>query len=164
LFRIPVARIVSGGQTGVDRAALDWALDHEMPCGGWCPHGRRAEDARIDARYPLVETRSRGYHERTRLNVVDSDATLILNTGRLTTGTAATVRYAVEARKPHVVVQLDCLAPGDAARVREWIVANRVETLNVAGPRETKHPGIYRLAYAFLDDVAAAKPTRRSSV
>jgi hypothetical protein len=160
----PVVRIVSGGQTGVDRAALDWALAHGIACGGWCPHGRLAEDAPIDTRYPLRETRSPGYEERTRMNVVDSDGTLILNSGALTSGTALTVRYARAQPRPWIRVQLDECAPGDASRVREWLVDNRIRTLNIAGPRETKRPGIYGAAYAFLDALARAAPARRSAV
>lgn len=154
----PVERIVSGGQTGVDRAALDWALDRGLACGGWCPRGRRAEDEPIAARYPLRESPTADYEERTRLNVVDSDGTLILNAGELDGGTALTERFAIDQRKPHTMVQLDSLRHDDAARVHAWLAANAVRTLNVAGPRESKRPGVYRLAYAFLDDVARAAP------
>jgi hypothetical protein len=159
-----LTRIISGGQTGVDRAALDWALDNGIPCGGWCPLGRRAEDEPIGSRYPLRETGSAEYEERTRMNVVDSDGTLILNTGPLTSGTALTERFAIDHRKPCLVVQLDARASDDAARVRTWLAASSIRTLNVAGPRESKSPGIYRLAYAFLDELARAAPTVRSRV
>ncbi len=160
----PVERVVSGGQTGVDRAALDWALERGIACGGWCPRGRRAEDAPIAAHYPLLESSSNDYEPRTRLNVVDSDGTLILNTGALTTGSALTERYAIDERKPCVIVQLDERAPGDAARVLAWLAAHVIRTLNVAGPRESKRPGIYRLAYAFLDELANAAPSAGSPV
>jgi hypothetical protein len=160
----PVERIVSGGQTGVDRAALDWALEHGVDCGGWCPLGRRAEDEPIASRYPLRESETSGYEERTRLNVVDSDGTLILNAGKLDGGTALTVRFAIEERKPYTVVQLDAPGHDDAPRVRAWLAAHTVRTLNVAGPRESKRPGVYRLAYAFLDDVARTAAGSESSL
>jgi hypothetical protein len=79
-------RIVSGGQAGVDRAALDWAIARGIPHGGWCPAGRIAEDGMIPERYQLRETASPGYRERTRRNVEDSDGTLILNLGELDAG------------------------------------------------------------------------------
>ena len=93
-------KIVSGGQTGVDRAALDVAMSLGIPCGGWCPKGRKAEDGRIPDRYPLRETDSASYRKRTILNVADSDGTLILAVGELRGGTLATKRAASELRKP----------------------------------------------------------------
>src|SRR6266508_6387099 len=97
---VMITKIVSGGQTGVDRAALDVALELGMPCGGWCPQGRRAEDGRIDDRYPLNETPWDGYPQRTEWNVRDSDGTLILTCGESDRGTALTVRLAQERNKP----------------------------------------------------------------
>src|SRR5215471_7567840 len=100
-------RIVSGGQTGVDRAALDAALELGVPCGGWCPRGRAAEDGPIDDRYPLHETPSRDVEQRTEWNVRDSDGTLILNRGpELTGGTLLTQRVAQRDRKPWMVIDL----------------------------------------------------------
>src|SRR5437588_205155 len=101
-----IARLVSGGQTGVDRAALDAALEMGVPCGGWCPKGRKAEDGRIDDRYPLVETPSPGYSQRTRWNIRDADATLILSWEELTGGTLLTVNECRKAGKPHTVIDL----------------------------------------------------------
>nr|WP_305800882.1 putative molybdenum carrier protein [Thiolapillus sp.] len=92
----PDIRIISGGQTGVDRAALDVALELGLRCGGWCPKGRLALDGPLDERYPLKETESADYSVRTRLNVRDADATLILNCGELSGGTAYTLRVAEE--------------------------------------------------------------------
>ncbi len=91
LATLPIAKIISGGQTGVDRAALDVAIELELPCGGWCPRGRLAEDGTVPDRYPLQETRSAEYAERTERNVIDSDGTLIIATRPLTGGTALTV-------------------------------------------------------------------------
>jgi hypothetical protein len=150
-LRYPIARIVSGGQTGADRAALDWAIDCGVPHGGWCPVGRRAEDGVIGPRYQLTETSSRGYWHRTRLNVRDSDGTLILILGRVEGGTLETLHYARQLLKPRVLVSLDA---GITDRVIEtiepWLQLSSIRTLNVAGPRESERPGIYRLTYSLL--------------
>jgi hypothetical protein len=141
-------RIVSGGQTGVDRAALDVALSLGIPCGGWVPRGRRTEDGPLHGRYPMRETASEAYEVRTRFNVRDSDATLILTRGRPSGGTALTLAIARELARPCRVVVLT--QPADAAAVREWITDQRVRVLNVAGPRESANPDIYADASRFL--------------
>lgn len=143
-----LTRIVSGGQTGVDRAGLDAAMEAGIPVGGWCPAGRLAEDGRIPDRYPLRDLDSPGYAARTERNVVDSDATLVLNIGELADGTALTAEFAREFGKPLLVVQLD-VSP-DPAQVASWIEENGVRVLNVAGPRESKRPGVYRMALRFM--------------
>ena len=143
-------KIVSGGQTGVDRAALDAALSQGLAIGGWCPAGRRAEDGSIPDRYPLSETRSRDYAVRTRRNVRDADGTLVLNAGALDGGTLVTVAYAGQRRKPHLVVQLDEPCHARPEQVAAWLQANGIRILNVAGPRESKRPGIYRQSSEFL--------------
>lgn len=145
------ARIVSGGQTGVDRAALDVALSLGWPCGGWCPRGRRAEDGRIDPEYPLQETESRNYAVRTQLNVAESDGTLILCCGRLTKGTSLTRKLAIQEERPFLVCNL--VKKPAATEVAEWIESNRIAVLNVAGPRESSVEGIHQLATAFLRSV-----------
>lgn len=108
-------KIVSGGQTGVDRGALDAALAVSFPCGGWCPADRRAEDGSIPDRYPVMELRGAGYSERTRQNVLDSDGTLIIHFGELTGGTLKTAKLCDWHGKP--VLLLDGL-PADAAETR----------------------------------------------
>ena len=150
-------KIVAGGQTGVDRAALDVALELGMSCGGWCPKGRRAEDGPLAARYPLVETPSAEYAQRTEWNVRDSDGTLVLRRGEPSGGTAQTVEVAARFGKPHLVV--DVSRPPDASAVHAWIREHRIETLNVAGPRESTRPGIHAVASQFLRLVLS--PSRR---
>jgi len=141
-------RILSGGQTGVDRAALDVALALGMNCGGWCPAGRRAEDGAIPDFYPLKETPGRDYAQRTEWNVRDSDVTLILYRGQLSGGTAMTVQFAKAAGKPVYLVELE--ATTDEQDIRRWLIKQQVKTLNVAGPRESRSPGIYRQARSLL--------------
>src|SRR4051812_28160800 len=101
-----IAKLVSGGQTGVDRAGLDVALQLGIPCGGWCPKGRRAEDGRVPDCYPLRETESAGYRDRTRRNVADGNATLILTWGPASRGTLLTLNTCKRTRKPHLAVDL----------------------------------------------------------
>jgi MFS family permease len=152
-----VRRIVSGGQTGADRAALDWAIAHGIEHGGWCPRGRRAEDGVVDARYRLRETASANYRVRTRCNIEDSDGTLILNLGPLEGGTLATRRYAKRLGKPCLVLQLDATAPEALCRhAIAWLRAHEIDCLNIAGPRESTRPGTYAAVTCFLDRLAAA--------
>ena len=142
-------KLISGGQTGVDRAALDVGLALGLPVGGWCPQGRRAEDGRIPDRYPLVETPERNYEARTRRNVEDSDGTLIINLGPLDGGTALTVAHARQIGKPYLVVALEDGI--DPTVFRDWLTANHIRVLNVAGPRESQRPGVYTAAYRCLE-------------
>jgi hypothetical protein len=150
-----ITKVVSGGQTGVDRAALDVALDLALPCGGWCPRGRLAEDGPIPERYPLTETPTPVYAQRTEWNVRDSDGTLVLMRGPATGGTALTIDLARQLGRPYLVVDLD-QAP-DVAAVRAWAAGHAVRTLNVAGPRQSTSPGVYALARHFLGQVLARR-------
>ena len=144
--------IVSGGQTGVDRAALDFALAHNLPCGGWCPKGRCAEDGILPSRYPLNETPTSEYAERTEWNVRDSDATLILTIGPPTLGTAFTVELAQRYQRPCFMVDF-AQSPPKTDPVQHWLQEHHIKTLNVAGPRESKSPGIYALARHYLESL-----------
>lgn len=142
-------KIVSGGQTGVDRAALDAAIALDIPHGGWCPRGRLAENGRIPSRYKLTETDSPHYAVRTERNVLDSDATLILCRGTPSGGTELTLRLADQHRRPAMIVDLD--APIVADEIHAWLTEYAVSTLNVAGPRESQSPGIGRQAAEFIE-------------
>lgn len=146
-----IAKIISGGQTGVDRAALDVALELGIPCGGWCPKGRRAEDGIIPFRYPLEETSSSAYPLRTELNVQESDGTLILTWSFPVGGTALTIKMAQKYKKLYLVQ--DLAQGGNEVKVRHWIDKNKIQILNIAGPRESEAPGIYGRAFDFLKKV-----------
>ncbi|MDD2540639.1 MAG: putative molybdenum carrier protein [Desulfuromonadaceae bacterium] len=147
-------KIVSGGQTGADRAGLDAALEAGIPIGGYCPKGRLAEDGTVPDCYELTELAKGGYKARTEKNVVESDGTLILNIGTLTGGTMMTEEYAKRHGKPYLVVQLDEKPRPET--VRHWLEKNAILILNVAGPRESKYPqGIYHQSISFLRAVLA---------
>jgi len=150
-------RIVSGGQTGADRGALDFAIQNGYLHGGWAPHGREAEDGRTPLKYQLNELADGGYRQRTRRNVEDSDGTLIVNLGELDDGTLATRTFAEQMGKPYLVVQLDTWGTVDtSASVLAWLREHAIKTLNVAGPRESKRPSIHRLTEELLQAVDAA--------
>ena len=119
-----------------------------MPCGGWCPKGRKAEDGRIPCHYPLTETESGRYAERTLRNVQASDGTLVLAGGIPTGGTATTIGMARKEGKPFLVMDLD--SPADTQEAAGWIAREGICVLNIAGPRESGSPGIYDTALRFL--------------
>jgi hypothetical protein len=150
----PIEKIVSGGQTGVDRAALDAAIALELPHGGWCPLGRIAEDGPIPHHYQLQEHFSSKYSDRTKQNVLDSNGTLVLYRWDLEGGTLKTFSYAVGLNKPCIRVRLT--HPGRLERIRDWIVANDVRVLNVAGPRASKEPEIHKMAFEYLMKLLAS--------
>ena len=142
--------IISGGQTGVDRAALDFALAHGIAHGGWCPRWRLADDGQLPERYNLTEHDSEGYSGRTRANVRDSDATLLVARGKLTSGTKLTLKFARELGKPHFMLNLaERLVWPDLAG--EWLVVNAIRHLNVAGASEGKRPGIHGETIRLLE-------------
>ena len=148
---IGVLMIISGGQTGVDRAALDFAIARQIPHGGCCPAGRRAAAGVLDARYQLVETESSGYRQRTKHNVRDADATLIIYRGRLEGGSLLTRDLATGHGKPLLLCDLHAPTEELLAAWQDWLLSHPVAILNIAGPSEARNPGIYLHASALLE-------------
>ncbi|ACF14843.1 conserved hypothetical protein [Chloroherpeton thalassium ATCC 35110] len=146
-----IEKIISGGQTGVDRAALDVAFLLGISCGGWCPKKRLAEDGIIAVRYPLQETPTESYAQRTEWNVLTSDGTLILTCGNLIGGTAYTAQIAELTEKPLLILELS--QNKEKAIFAEWIRSNKIKTLNIAGARESQVRGIYETAKNYLLDL-----------
>ena len=143
---IRMVTIYSGGQAGVDRGALDAALQTGNPCAGWCPKGRLAEDGPIPPRYPLRQVEG-GYQERTRRNIEASDGTLILHRGPLSEGTLLTLQTCRELGKPVCLVDANTSSAEDAAtRALRFIDQYGIERLNVAGPRRSHWTQSYDFA------------------
>jgi len=144
--------IIAGGQSGVDRAALDSAASLTLPCRGWCPVQRWAEDGTISGMYPMQECDSRDPAVRTELNTIDSDATLVITKGRPTDGTPLTIERAEHHGKPTLVVKL-----GEAPDIEgfwRWIEKHNIRVLNVGGPRESFSPGeVYQESRTILDEL-----------
>lgn len=148
----PEIKIISGGQTGVDRGALDAALQVGISHGGFVPRGRKAEDGPVPDRYQLIELDSSNYLVRTRQNVLSADGTLLLIFGSTPTGgTLRTLQFAEELNKPWWVANPD--RPELVSKVVSWVQKHGIEVLNVAGPRESKAPGIQQLTSTFLLEV-----------
>lgn len=153
---VMISKLISGGQAGADRAALDWAIAHGVAHGGWCPAGRRAEDGPLPERYRLVETASRNYRVRTARNVREADATLIVHLGMLEGGSLQTRLIAERSGKPVYVVQADVVTPAALDDLHAWLAGPAIDVLNVAGPRESRRPGIYLATCEVLDRVLLA--------
>ena len=144
--------LLSGGQTGADRAALDVAIRHDFPHSGWCPAGRRAEDGRIGGQYMLMETPSTKYLQRTKWNVRDSDGTVVFTLdAEANGGSLRTIEFARQYSKPCLH-----LSPGKtyqpALDLQRFVARHGIERLNVAGSRESRCPGTYRWAVQIIDD------------
>ncbi len=136
-------KIISGGQTGADRAALDWAMAHGFPHGGWCPKGRKAEDGPIDQRYALRETPGEDYSQRTAWNVRDSDGTVIFSlASSLTGGSKETAELAQQQGKPCLHLSEEAQGSSAPELLREFVRQHGITTLNVAGPRASQAPGV----------------------
>jgi hypothetical protein len=147
-----LSKIVSGGQTGVDRGALDEALQNGFPCGGWCPEDRQAEDGRIADSYPLVVLAGAGYRQRTLKNVQDSDGTVIVYSHTLSGGTKLTRDLCQREKKPFVVLDAAQVSLSDAIDgVGRFVSIHRVAVLNVAGPRASGWVD----GHAFAQDLVA---------
>ncbi|HDP26398.1 MAG TPA: hypothetical protein ENN34_13285 [Deltaproteobacteria bacterium] len=146
-----ITRIISGGQTGADQAALDAAIEAGIPHGGWIPLGRKTEDGPLSETYRLRELPSAEYPARTEQNVIDSDGTLIISRGELTGGSDYTRRMAVRHRKPWIHIDADTTSvDGAAAHIRAWVREHRIRVLNVAGPRASADPDIYAKTKTIL--------------
>lgn len=152
-----LSKVISGGQTGVDRAALEVAVFLEIPHGGWCPKGRRAEDGPIPEAFELIETSSFNYAIRTEKNVVESDGTLILFRDVITRGTGLTVKFAKRHQRPYLCINLADIAEEDedasnaaAEEILNWLVKENINVLNIAGPRESTTPNINSQSHSLL--------------
>ena len=156
---MPKLKIVSGGQTGADRAALDWAMAHDVPHGGWCPQGRLAEDGPIASKYRLKETPLAEYAERTEWNVRDADGTVIFSIAEeLTGGSLATAHFARVHGKP--CLHLSRKTKNPAPKLRAFIAKHKIKVLNVAGPQASTTPEIGKFVRETLDHAIRRRPRR----
>lgn len=147
-----IKKIISGGQTGADRAALDLAIKLHIHHGGWVPKGRKAEDGPLPSRYLVTEMLSDDYRDRTRQNIQDSDGTLIISYGNLTGGSNLTQSYAKVLGKPNCYIDLLKTESFEASIIiQSFILENYIEVLNVAGPRLSHFPDIYDDVTAILE-------------
>lgn len=149
---LKLTKIISGGQTGADRAALDFALENGIEISGFVPKGRRAEDGKISEKYPnLVETATRNYAERTELNVINSDATLIFSHGKLTSGSKLTRNFAKKHKKPFLHIDFaGLMIEISVEETRKWLKSINCKNLNVAGPRASSDAEVYEKTKDFL--------------
>lgn len=144
-------KIMTGGQTGVDRAALDAALKTGTACGGWCPKGRQAEDGTIPARYPVTELEGAGYKERTRQNVLDSDGTVIIYFGNLFGGSRETLQLCRQMDKPYLLIDAAEQSQEQAVdSLYEFMAGNAIGVLNVAGPRTSEESLAYGITLEIM--------------
>jgi len=149
---VKALKIISGGQTGVDRAALDVALRHGIECGGWCPAGRLDEFGKIPDHYSIQELQGGGFTERTLQNVEDSDGTAVVYCDHLGGGTAQTVYFCLELKRPHELIDASKISTEGAAKlIGDFVRKNKSGILNVAGPRQSEWPEGYAYASRALD-------------
>jgi hypothetical protein len=146
-----IEKIISGGQTGADRAALDVAIDCGIPHGGWIPKGREAEDGVIPSKYQMQEMPAAGYSTCIEQNITDSDGTLIVSHGEITGDSSLTIKLAIKNKRPYLHINLRKISPFRASgRIINWLYSNAIEVLNVAGPRASKDPDIYQATMELL--------------
>jgi hypothetical protein len=147
-----VKKIISGGQTGADQAALDVAIKLGIPHGGWIPKGRLTENGMLDNKYHLKEMETASYNTRTEQNVIDSHGTLIISHGKLTGGSEYTRDMALRHGRPWLHIDLNQTESLQAAKqIKCWLAEHEIEVLNVAGPRASKDPAIYRSTTDILE-------------
>ncbi|HPC85294.1 MAG TPA: putative molybdenum carrier protein [Smithellaceae bacterium] len=152
ISRYPIGKIISGGQTGADRAALDFAIARNIPYGGWLPRGRRTEDGALDSKYRLREMPTTDYAKRTEQNVLEADGTVIISHGFPVAGSALTLEFARRHERPCLHLDLKVLSPKQAAETLvSWLGENRIRVLNVAGPRAGRDPAIYPAVMDLLE-------------
>ena len=161
-------KVITGGQTGVDRGALDAALDLKLECGGWCPEGRLAEDGAIPEQYPVQELSGGDYRDRTRKNVIDSDGSAIIYFGEIEGGTESTLDDCVQLAKPYQLINGAGTQPGQAAKqIAEFVRERGVHTLNIAGPRASKiekgHKYAFDTVRMLVDLLSQKRPAGKRS-
>jgi hypothetical protein len=150
-----IKKIISGGQTGADQAALDFAIDHDIPHGGWIPKGRKTEDGILPDKYHLDEMPTASYPKRTEKNILDSDGTVIFSRGNLTGGSALTRKLAKQRNRPWLHVDLDRVTAREAVQIIVgWIDRHDIQVVNVAGPRASKDPGIHDIVVDIFERVS----------
>ncbi|MFC1839399.1 putative molybdenum carrier protein [Thermodesulfobacteriota bacterium] len=156
-----IKKIISGGQTGADQAALDAAIEMGIPHGGWVPLGRMTEKGRLSPRYKMQEINAIDYDQRTELNIVDSDGTLLFGKGTLKGGSALTKKLSKKHLKPCLHVDMEEVSPYRAVEIiKSWLDVRKIEVLNVAGPRESECPGIYDHVLDILKSVLYPPPEK----
>ncbi len=157
-----ISVIISGGQTGADRGGLDFAIKNGIKHGGWCPLGRIAEDKVIPPCYLLTETKTMLYPARTRMNIKDSDATLIFSSNINSKGTLLTTKFCIECRKPYYTINLNskminAMNNSEIKAIRKeillWLHKHKPEILNIAGTRESHCPGIANIVKIILSNI-----------
>jgi Circularly permutated YpsA SLOG family len=149
---VKTLKIISGGQTGVDRAALDVALKHGIDCGGWCPAERIDEFGKIPDRYPVQELQAGGFTERTLQNVRDSDGTVVIYTGKLGGGTEQTVRFCLGLKRPHQLIDGSRSSTEAAGNlIDDFVRKNNIRVVNIAGPRQSEWPAGYGYATRTIE-------------
>ncbi len=159
-------KIISGGQTGADQAALDAAITLNIPHGGWLPRGRKTENGPLPIRYALYECNSARYRDRTEKNILHADGTLIFSFGPLSGGSALTEALAIRHDRPFLHIDFERIDKTQAAAmVESWLQTMRLQTVNVAGQRASNEPRIYEAVYSLLTEIcwtveAPRKPSR----
>jgi Circularly permutated YpsA SLOG family len=150
-------KIISGAQTGVDRAALDVALKHGMECGGWCPAGRLDELGRIPEHYPVKELEHGGFAERTLQNAKGADGTVVIYREQLRGGTEFTLDCCKQLNRPHTLIDAAKMSAEAAAKlIADFVCENKIDTLNAAGPRQSEWPDGYDFTFRALETFVKA--------
>lgn len=156
-----IKKVISGGQTGADQAALDAAIEMGILHGGWVPLGRLTEKGRLSNRYKMREINAIDYDQRTELNVIDSDGTLLFSHGKLIGGSALTKKYARKHLKPCLHVDIKETSEYKAVEIiKSWLEVRNIETLNVAGPRASESPDIYETVLNIMKSVLYPPPEK----